>query len=60
MAIRYLYTDVDMYTLDEFMEKAPEELRAPNIDAHTLMLNRLQFELQERERYTLKLLLFIK
>ncbi|RKP27338.1 Fms-interacting protein-domain-containing protein [Syncephalis pseudoplumigaleata] len=46
----YLYTDVEMYTLDEFMEKAPEELRASEADAHALMLNRLQFELQERER----------
>ncbi|KAI9599600.1 Fms-interacting protein-domain-containing protein [Syncephalis fuscata] len=46
----YLYTEVDMYTQEEFMEKASEELCTTSVDAHTLMLNRLQFELQERER----------
>ncbi|RKP08233.1 THO complex, subunit 5, partial [Thamnocephalis sphaerospora] len=46
----YSYTSVDMYTLEEFKQRAPAEMHGDGIDAHTLMLNRLKFELQERKR----------
>jgi THO complex subunit 5 len=45
----YLYTSVDMYSLEEFKQRAPSELQTAT-DEHTLMLNRLEFELRERTR----------
>jgi len=51
-----VYQDVPLYTLDEFKSLAPEEARTPNVlaDDHQLMLNRLSFELAERQRLDLK------
>lgn len=42
-----------LYTLEEFQRLAPEEARTEEVlsDEHQLMLNRLSFELAERQRY---------
>ena len=42
-----------LYSVEEFKQLAPEELRTPEVLAneHQLMLNRLSFELTERQRY---------
>ncbi|GJE84027.1 hypothetical protein PsYK624_001010 [Phanerochaete sordida] len=47
-----IYQDVPLYTMEEFLERAPEETRAEEIlnNEHSLMLSRLQFELAERQR----------
>ncbi|KAJ3566310.1 hypothetical protein NP233_g7084 [Leucocoprinus birnbaumii] len=47
-----VYQDVPLYTLEEFKELAPEEFKTEQIldDEHQLMLNRLNFELTERQR----------
>ncbi|KAG0370772.1 hypothetical protein BGX24_001926 [Mortierella sp. AD032] len=45
------YQDVPLVTMEEFREKAPENLNNATTDEHQLMLNRLQFELEERKRY---------
>ncbi|KAF8913915.1 Fms-interacting protein-domain-containing protein [Gymnopilus junonius] len=47
-----IYQDIPLYNLDDFKSLAPEELRAEDIlsDDHQLMLNRLNFELAERQR----------
>ncbi|KXN89575.1 hypothetical protein AN958_05442 [Leucoagaricus sp. SymC.cos] len=47
-----VYQDVPLYTLEEFIQLAPEENRTEQIlaDEHQLMLNRLHFELAERQR----------
>ena len=39
--------------MEEFMQLAPEEARTEEVltDEHQLMLNRLSFELSERQRY---------
>lgn len=49
-----IYQDVPLYSLDEFKKLAPEEARAEHVlsDEHQLMLNRLSFELAERQRFT--------
>ena len=41
-----------MHTLEEFMQLAPEVARPEHVlqDPHLLMLNRLSFELAERQR----------
>jgi hypothetical protein len=39
----------------EFLKTATEALRAADGDAHQRMLNRLQFELDERQRFALSL-----
>ena len=41
-----------MHDLEDFMQIAPEEARTENVltDGHQLMLNRLSFELSERQR----------
>ncbi|KAF9139656.1 THO complex subunit 5 [Mortierella sp. GBA39] len=44
------YQDVPLVTMDEFRQMAPESL-TNTTDDHQLMLNRLQFELEERKRY---------
>jgi len=51
--IRSIYQDVPLYTLEEFERLAPEEARTEGVlnDEHQLMLNRLSFELAERQRY---------
>lgn len=48
-----IYQDVPLYTLEEFQRLAPEEARTEEVlsDEHQLMLNRLSFELAERQRY---------
>ncbi|KAH6914891.1 Fms-interacting protein-domain-containing protein [Coprinopsis sp. MPI-PUGE-AT-0042] len=47
-----IYQDVPLHSVDEFKQLAPEELRTPEVLAndHQLMLNRLSFELTERQR----------
>ncbi|KAK0206575.1 Fms-interacting protein-domain-containing protein [Desarmillaria ectypa] len=47
-----IYQDVPLYSLEEFRERAPEEARTEDVlaDEHQLMLNRLSFELVERQR----------
>lgn len=47
-----------LYTLDEFKSRAPEEARTENVlsDEHQLMLNRLSFELAERQRFAVPVL----
>ncbi|KAF5333124.1 hypothetical protein D9611_002596 [Ephemerocybe angulata] len=47
-----IYQDVPLHSLDEFKVLAPEEARSPDVlaDEHQLMLNRLSFELAERQR----------
>ncbi|KAF9922692.1 THO complex subunit 5 [Linnemannia zychae] len=44
------YQDVPLVSMEEFREMAPENLNNTT-DEHQLMLNRLQFELEERKRY---------
>ncbi|KAI0759907.1 Fms-interacting protein-domain-containing protein [Irpex lacteus] len=48
-----IYQDIPLYSEEEFLEKAPEALRTEEVLAneHTVMLNRLNFELAERQRY---------
>lgn len=50
-----IYQDVALHSLEEFFELAPEELRTEDVreNEHQLMLNRLTFELNERQRYVL-------
>ncbi|TFK28722.1 hypothetical protein FA15DRAFT_664757 [Coprinopsis marcescibilis] len=47
-----IYQDVPLHSLEEFKVLAPEEARNPEVlvDEHQLMLNRLSFELAERQR----------
>ncbi|KAI0832461.1 Fms-interacting protein-domain-containing protein, partial [Trametes gibbosa] len=47
-----IYQDIPFHALDEFVELAPEEARTDGVlaDEHQLMLNRLSFELSERQR----------
>ncbi|PFH52740.1 hypothetical protein AMATHDRAFT_1791 [Amanita thiersii Skay4041] len=47
-----IYQDVPLYTLEQFKSLAPEEARTDDVlsDEHQLMLNRLSFELAERQR----------
>jgi THO complex subunit 5 len=47
-----IHQDVPLYILDEFKKRAPEEARTDDVlsDEHQLMLNRLSFELAERQR----------
>lgn len=49
---RSVYQDIELHPVEEFEQLAPEELRTEEIlaDPHKLMLARLQFELQERQR----------
>ncbi|EGO01903.1 hypothetical protein SERLA73DRAFT_132548 [Serpula lacrymans var. lacrymans S7.3] len=47
-----IYQDVPLYSLDEFKQLAPLEARGDDVlnNPHQLMLNRLSFELAERQR----------
>jgi THO complex subunit 5 len=47
-----LYSEIDLYPLDQFREMQPEKVVE---DQHQLMLNRLEFELEERKRLLLLL-----
>ncbi|KIM46171.1 hypothetical protein M413DRAFT_305729 [Hebeloma cylindrosporum] len=51
-----IYQDVPLYSLEEFKQLAPEEARNDHVlsDEHQLMLNRLSFELAERQRLDLR------
>jgi len=51
-----VYQDIPLYGLDEFERLAPEEARTSTVlsDEHQLMLNRLSFELAERQRLDFK------
>ncbi|KAF8812419.1 hypothetical protein BYT27DRAFT_7231379 [Phlegmacium glaucopus] len=51
-----IYQDVPLYSVDEFKRLAPQEARTDQVlsDDHQLMLNRLSFELAERQRLDLK------
>ncbi|TFK43516.1 Fms-interacting protein-domain-containing protein [Crucibulum laeve] len=51
-----IYQDVPLYTLDEFKSLAPQEAHTEDVlsDEHQLMLNRLSFELAERQRLDLR------
>ena len=42
-----------LYSLEEFKRRAPEEARTDSVltNEHQLMLNRLSFELAERQRF---------
>ena len=48
-----VYQDIPVHALEDFMQLAPEEARTETVltDEHQLMLNRLSFELSERQRY---------
>ncbi|KAG8863737.1 hypothetical protein FRB96_007574 [Tulasnella sp. 330] len=52
----FIYQDVPLHSLEEFQALAPDNLQGPEIaaDEHQLMLNRLAFELSERERLEAK------
>ncbi|KAH7929463.1 hypothetical protein BV22DRAFT_1056916 [Leucogyrophana mollusca] len=51
-----IYQDVPLYSLAEFKELAPPEARTDDAlqNPHQLMLNRLSFELAERQRLDLR------
>lgn len=53
MQFRSIYQDVPLYTIEEFETLAPEEARTEEVmnNEHQLMLNRLSFELSERQRH---------
>ncbi|KAF9186340.1 hypothetical protein BGZ51_002087 [Haplosporangium sp. Z 767] len=46
-----IYQEVPLVSLEQFRETAPENLVSSSTDDHRLMLNRLQFELEERKRF---------
>ncbi|KAI6151909.1 Fms-interacting protein-domain-containing protein [Pisolithus tinctorius] len=51
-----IYQDVPLHSLEEFQQMAPPEARTEDVldNPHQLMLNRLSFELAERQRLDLK------
>lgn len=51
-----IYQDIPLHPVEEFRELAPPEARAQDVldSPHQLMLNRLSFELVERQRLDLK------
>jgi len=51
-----IYQDVPLYSVDDFRLLAPQEARTEQVlsDDHQLMLNRLSFELAERQRLDLR------
>ncbi|PPQ77735.1 hypothetical protein CVT25_011170 [Psilocybe cyanescens] len=53
---RQFASDISLYSVEEYKLLAPEESRTKEIldDEHQLMLNRLNFELAERQRLDLK------
>ena len=58
--LRSIYQDIPFHDLEDFRELAPPEARADHVllDEHQLMLNRLSFELAERQRYGLEIMLW--
>lgn len=59
---RSIYQDIPLYSEEEFLEKAPESLHTEEAlsNEHLLMLNRLNFELAERQRYSFCVALFCR
>ncbi|KIM67980.1 hypothetical protein SCLCIDRAFT_1081729 [Scleroderma citrinum Foug A] len=51
-----IYQDIPLHSVEEFRELAPSEARTHDVldNPHQLMLNRLSFELAERQRLDLK------
>ncbi|KAL5487772.1 hypothetical protein ACEPAI_5880 [Sanghuangporus weigelae] len=47
-----IYQDITLHSIEEFLELAPEDTRTEEViqNEHQLMLNRLSFELAERQR----------
>ncbi|KAI0284943.1 THO complex, subunit 5 [Russula aff. rugulosa BPL654] len=47
-----VYQDIQMYSVEQFVELSPSEAHSEDVlsDEHQLMLNRLGFELVERQR----------
>ena len=50
---RSIYEEVPLLPVEEFVQLAPPEARSEEVlrDEHQLMLNRLSFELAERQRF---------
>ena len=50
---RSIFQDVPLCSVEEFTQQATEEMRREDVmsNEHQLMLNRLSFELSERQRY---------
>ena len=48
-----VYQDIQMYSVEQFVELSPSEAHSEDVlsDEHQLMLNRLGFELVERQRF---------
>lgn len=48
-----VYQDIQMYSIEQFIELSPSEAHSEDVlsDEHQLMLNRLGFELVERQRF---------
>ncbi|KAJ2871963.1 hypothetical protein FB639_004406, partial [Coemansia asiatica] len=44
-----IYQNIELIPLEKFMEKAPEEYKQNLDNQHELMLNRLRFEIKQRE-----------
>lgn len=53
--ISSVYQDIQMYSIEQFVELSPLEAHSEDVlsDEHQLMLNRLGFELVERQRFNL-------
>ena len=51
--ISSVYQDIQMYSIEQFIELSPSEAHSQDVlsDEHQLMLNRLGFELVERQRF---------
>ncbi|KAF7721496.1 hypothetical protein EC973_004545 [Apophysomyces ossiformis] len=47
---RSVYQDIDLVPYDEFCTRAPQEYLVDKENPHTLMINRLKFEYEERSR----------
>lgn len=50
---RSIFQDVPLCSTEEFTQQAPEDMHSEAVmnNEHQLMLNRLSFELSERQRY---------
>lgn len=55
---RSIYEDIPLHELEDFIQLAPEEACTRQVlqDEHQLMLNRLSFELAERQRCAIPLI----
>lgn len=53
MRNRSIYQDIALHSVDEFLKLAPPDMCPPDIMAndHQLMIQRLSFELAERQRW---------